>query len=130
LSNGACWQHVQACPTWTCSHTHCPTFQFPMTAVPNSQCPRQSSLCSEPSCSLTHVAPAPQRMQEANYGHQQELDMIPLMMQKDYSANGWLGLILGTRMWYAMWDAEQDDDAAFNNRLDSVVREIGDRGKC
>jgi hypothetical protein len=39
--------------------------------------------------------------QEANYGHQQELDMIPLMMQKDYSPKGWLGLILGTRMWYA-----------------------------
>ena len=39
--------------------------------------------------------------QEANYGHQQELDMIPLMMQKDYSAKGWLGLILGTRLWYA-----------------------------
>ena len=37
--------------------------------------------------------------QEANYGHQQELDMIPLMMQKDYSPKGWLGLILGTRMW-------------------------------
>jgi hypothetical protein len=27
--------------------------------------------------------------------------MIPLMMQKDYSPKGWLGLILGTRMWYA-----------------------------
>ena len=40
--------------------------------------------------------------QEANYAHQQELDMIPLMMQKDYSAKGWLGLILGTRLWYAM----------------------------
>ena len=39
---------------------------------------------------------------EANYAHQQELDMIPLMMQKDYSPKGWLGLILGTRMWYAM----------------------------
>ena len=37
--------------------------------------------------------------QEANYAHQQELDMIPLMMQKDYSPKGWLGLILGTRMW-------------------------------
>ena len=36
---------------------------------------------------------------EANYAHQQELDMIPLMMQKDYSPKGWLGLILGTRMW-------------------------------
>ena len=30
--------------------------------------------------------------------------MIPLMMQKDYSPKGWLGLILGTRLWYSMWD--------------------------
>jgi hypothetical protein len=37
--------------------------------------------------------------------HQQELDMIPLMMQKDYSPKGWLGMILGTRMWYAMYSA-------------------------
>ena len=43
--------------------------------------------------------------QEANYAHQQELDMIPLMMQEDYSAKGWLGLILGTRLWYAMHSA-------------------------
>ena len=28
-----------------------------------------------------------------------------------------------------MWDAEQDDDTAFERRLDSVVREIGERGK-
>ena len=26
---------------------------------------------------------------EANYAHQQELDMIPLMMQKDYKPLGW-----------------------------------------
>ena len=26
---------------------------------------------------------------EANYAHQQELDMIPLMMQEDYKPNGW-----------------------------------------
>ena len=32
-------------------------------------------------------------------------------------------------MWYAFWDADQDADAAFEHRLDSVVREIGDRGK-
>ena len=55
--------------------------------------------------------------------------MIPLMVQNDYSPKGWLGLILGTRVWYAMWEAEKDDDAAFERRLDSVVREIGDRGK-
>ena len=28
-----------------------------------------------------------------------------------------------------MWDADKDDDAAFEHRLDNVVREIGDRGK-
>ncbi len=26
---------------------------------------------------------------QANYAHQQELDMIPLMMQEDYAPNGW-----------------------------------------
>ena len=30
---------------------------------------------------------------EANYAHQQDLDMIPLMMQEGYKANGWLGLV-------------------------------------
>jgi len=55
--------------------------------------------------------------------------MIPLMMSKGYSAKGWLGLILGTRVWYGFWDADQDDDAAFERRLDVVLREIGDRGK-
>jgi uncharacterized membrane protein YgcG len=71
----------------------------------------------------------PQCRMEANYAHQQELDMIPLMMQKDYAPKGWLGMILGTRMWYRLWDAQQDDDAAFEHHLDAVVREIGDRGK-
>ena len=55
--------------------------------------------------------------------------MIPLMMQKDYAPKGWLGLILGTRLWYAMWDVDEDDDAAFERRLGSVIREIADRGK-
>ena len=36
---------------------------------------------------------------EANYGYQQQLEMIPLMTEKGYSAKGWLGMILGTRLW-------------------------------
>ena len=27
------------------------------------------------------------------------------------------------------WDAEQDDDAAFERRVDAVMREVGERGK-
>ena len=93
---------------------------------------------------------------EANYAHQQSVDMIPLMMQRHYNARGWLGLILGTRLYYryvlsfvqqtaccmalltATWahrpdhsffDAEGDGPPAFEARVDVVVRELGDRGK-
>jgi hypothetical protein len=30
---------------------------------------------------------------------------------------------------YPMWDADKDEDAAFDRRLDTVVREMGERGK-
>eukprot|EP01046_Picozoa_sp_COSAG06_P032314 COSAG06_NODE_3218_length_5663_cov_8.989216_10_plen_79_part_00 len=30
---------------------------------------------------------------------------------------------------YGFWDADQDDDAAFDRRLGAVLREVGDRGK-
>ena len=30
---------------------------------------------------------------------------------------------------YEFWDAEHDDDASFERRVDSLVREIGERGK-
>ena len=30
---------------------------------------------------------------------------------------------------YAFWDADQDDDAAFDRRLGAVLREVGERGK-
>ena len=36
----------------------------------------------------------PQCRLEANYAHQQELDMIPLMMQKDYAPKGWRKIVL------------------------------------
>ena len=31
----------------------------------------------------------------AQYAHQQEVDMVPLLMQAEYRPKGWLGLILG-----------------------------------
>jgi hypothetical protein len=55
--------------------------------------------------------------------------MLPVMVQQNFKPKGWLGLILGTRLWYAFWDAEQDSDDAFERRLDPVVREIGERGQ-
>ena len=54
--------------------------------------------------------------------------MIPLLVERNYRPKGWLGLILGTRMYYSFVAAEADDDVAFEKRLDAVVREIG--GRC
>eukprot|EP01052_Picozoa_sp_SAG31_P032143 SAG31_NODE_3491_length_4203_cov_2.510478_5_plen_186_part_00 len=74
----------------------------------------------------------PHRLQcrlEANYAHQQEVDMIPIMMQENFRPSGWLGLLMGTRMWYSFWEAEKDDDDTFERRVDPVEREIGNRGK-
>jgi len=56
--------------------------------------------------SLAYKESANCRM-EANYAHQQELDMIPLMMSQDFKPRGWLGLILGTRVW-CRFDLLQD----------------------
>ena len=36
---------------------------------------------------------------------------------------------MGTRLWYAMWSANDDDDAAFERRVNPVLKEIGDRCK-
>jgi hypothetical protein len=66
---------------------------------------------------------------ECNYGMQNDCDMIPLMMQADFRAKGWLGLILGTRLWYGFFDSDLDGDAAFETRVDAVCNEIGSRGK-
>ena len=51
------------------------------------------------SCSaVCFVAESANCRLELQYGHQQDVAMIPLMMEKGYRPNGWLGLLLGTRL--------------------------------
>ena len=67
-------------------------------------------------------------------------------MQRGYKPRGWLvrvhsheratrqhdprlqGLIIGTRMYYSFHGSELDDDAVFEERMEALVRELGDRG--
>ena len=67
---------------------------------------------------------------EANYAHESEVDMIPLMCEKDYRPKGWLGLMLGTRLWYPLFDCDDDDEAAFESRVASIAKEIGQRARA
>ena len=39
--------------------------------------------------------------------------MVPLMMEEGYSPSGWLGLLLGTRLYYPFHPAAVQSDAAF-----------------
>eukprot|EP01043_Picozoa_sp_COSAG02_P080211 COSAG02_NODE_18953_length_908_cov_22.638530_2_plen_98_part_01 len=41
---------------------------------------------------------------------------------------GWLGLILGQSLWHAFYDSAVDTDAKFKDRMDGLIREIGNRG--
>ena len=66
---------------------------------------------------------------EAQYAHQQDVDIIPLMMEKGYKPTGWLGLIIGTRLYFDFHSAAVETDAAFMQQIDLVVRDLGERGK-
>ena len=55
--------------------------------------------------------------------------MIPLMMQEGYRPRGWLGLIIGSRLWHGFYPSLITSDEAFMQQMDALVREIGDRGK-
>ena len=66
---------------------------------------------------------------EAQYAYQQQKEMIPLMMEEGYRANGWLGMLLGVRMWYAFCGSVLLSEAAFEGKMEELCRELGDRGR-
>ena len=66
---------------------------------------------------------------EAQYAMQVRLDMIPLMLSARYKPSGWLGMIMGSRLHYPFHGAELDDQRVFDERIESVLREVGGRGK-
>lgn len=62
------------------------------------------SLCSHDSCSL---------FSEAEYTFQLKKPLIPLMMQRYYKPDGWLGMLCGAKM-YINFDGKYEFDYAFN----------------
>ena len=56
--------------------------------------------------------------------------MIPLKLVQGYEADGWLGLLLGTSLWYAMYGETLASDSAFDDRMSALARELGSRGRA
>eukprot|EP01047_Picozoa_sp_COSAG01_P022601 COSAG01_NODE_1347_length_10632_cov_29.175370_3_plen_2601_part_00 len=67
---------------------------------------------------------------EAQYAYQQEKDMVPLMLEEGYRANGWLGMLLGVRLYYAFVGPVLEDEASFEGKVEELCRELGSRGKA
>jgi len=51
------------------------------------------------------------------------------MMEDDYRAKGWLGMLLGVRLWYGFYGATLESEGAFEGKVDELCRELGERGK-
>ena len=57
--------------------------------------------------------------------------MVPLMVEEGYRADGWLGMLLGTRLWYGFCGSTTlSSEAAFEGKVEELCRELGDRGKA
>ena len=61
---------------------------------------------------------------EAEYAYQLRKDIIPLMMQRNYQADGWLGMLVGTKLWIDLHSKQ-----IVNSAVGKLIKELGGRGK-
>jgi hypothetical protein len=66
---------------------------------------------------------------EAQYAMQREVDTVPLMLVDGYQADGWLGMLIGARMWYGFYGSTVTDEALFQGKIEELCRELGDRSR-
>ncbi|KAG9352214.1 hypothetical protein JZ751_020627, partial [Albula glossodonta] len=59
---------------------------------------------------------------EAEYTFQLRKEMIPLMMEQNYKADGWLGALLGTKLWI-----DFSENCNFEESISQLIKEIKGR---
>lgn len=75
-------------------------------------------------CVSDKYSQSPNCRAEAEYGFTTKKKIIPLMMEPSYRARGWLGFILGAKLWTAFWE-----ELVFEAQLDLLCKELGGLGK-
>jgi len=58
---------------------------------------------------------------EGEYSQQQKKRIIPLMMEKGYRPSGWLGLLVGAKLYFEFTDKAQE---AFTQKLGELIKEL------
>ena len=54
--------------------------------------------------------------------------MVPLMLEEGYRPKGWLGMLLGVRLWYGFYGTTLASEGAFEGKVEELCRELGERG--
>ena len=61
---------------------------------------------------------------EAEYAFTLRKDIVPLMMESNYRADGWLGMIMGSKLWIDFSSGQNISDS-----IEKLKKELGMRGK-
>ncbi|XP_072031673.1 uncharacterized protein [Amphiura filiformis] len=61
---------------------------------------------------------------EASYAYKKRRAMIPLMMDDGYDPDGWLGALIGVKLYFTMFSEDM-----VHKQLANVLQELGTRGK-
>ena len=75
-------------------------------------------------CVSERYKESPNCRSEAEYAYQLRKDIIPLMMQRNYTADGWLGILVGTKLWI-----DFQNKKVINSGVAKLIKELGGRGK-
>ena len=60
--------------------------------------------------------------------HEQRKPWVPLMLELSYRPKGWLGIMLGSRLYYEFTEAALGNDEDWERVADSVAREVRRHG--
>lgn len=82
--------------------------------------PSHPSICWCPCTNMT----MPPTLTEAEYAYQLRKQIIPLMMEPRFQPSGWLGIIVGTKLWMDFRDVRNLEAGTSH-----LVRELGKAGK-
>ena len=58
---------------------------------------------------------------ECQYAYQKKKAIVPVKLTDGYEADGWLGLLLGSSLWYAFYGVVLESDSAFEVRTISIA---------
>ena len=75
-------------------------------------------------CVSERYKESPNCRSEAEYAYQLRKDIIPLMMQPKYRGDGWLGMLVGTKLWF-----DFNSQQSIEPSVTKLIKELGGRGK-